>query len=104
MVAKTQKSTLLDLFEKKVQNHSAPSTVDVCIIDGNFLLHNLPPNLPPTYGGLATGVLQQSAKLSTKRIDIVFDAYPIPSVKEGERNRRGLDEKEARVYVTTGAE
>lgn len=104
MMVKTQKRTLLDLLEKKVQNHSAPNTVDVCIIDGNFLLHNLPPNLPPTYGGLATGILQQAVKLSTKRIDIVFDAYPIPSITDSERNRRSLDVKEALVYVITGAE
>ena len=29
--------------------------------------------------------------MPAKRVDVVFDAYPIPSIKESERACRGLD-------------
>lgn len=67
-------------------------------------MHSLPPHLPDTYGGLASGILQQATSLCSKRVDLVFDAYPIPSIKESERARRGLDEKEEMVFIITGPE
>ena len=48
-MAKTEKSTLFRLLESKAPK-STPDTDDACIIDGNFLLHALPPHLPRTYG------------------------------------------------------
>ena len=104
LMVKTKKSALLDLLEKKVPRHTSPRSVDAYVVDGNYLMHTLPPHLPGTYGGLAAGILQQVTSLSTKRVDLVFDAYPIPSIKESERARRGLDEKEERVFIITGPE
>ena len=54
-MAKTQKSTLLKILENRVPR-SSHQTIDAVIIDGNFLLHALPANQPPTYGGLATAL------------------------------------------------
>ena len=89
----TKNSTLFRLLESKVPK-STPDIIDACIIDGNFLLHALPPHLPSIYRGLAPA-------LSQKRIDIVFDAYSHPSILESDRARRGLEEKE---YIITGPE
>ena len=88
------------LLEKKVPQ-SSPNTIDACVIDGQFLLHTLPPNIPGNYGGLAASMLMQMTSLSRKRVHIVFDAYTHPSIKESERVQRGLDERE---YIITGPE
>ena len=48
-----KKSDLFSLLEGRVADHGAPTEVSASLIDGNFLLHCLPPNLPPTYGGLS---------------------------------------------------
>ncbi|KAG1692949.1 hypothetical protein GQR58_007170 [Nymphon striatum] len=53
-LAKTDKSKLLDLLQKKLtivdMEINKPERIDAYIIDGQFLLYVLPPNLPPTYG------------------------------------------------------
>jgi len=87
-------------LEGKVTS-DVPSTVDACVIDGNFLLHALPPNLPRTYGGLARSILIQAAALSQGRIDILFDTYDTPSIKDVERINRGTAEG---TYNITGPE
>ena len=56
---------------------SSPGTVDAYVIDGQFLIHTLRPNIPRNYGGLAACILMS------------------------ERARKGLEEKE---YITTGPE
>ena len=99
-MAKTQKSTLLKILENRVPR-SSPQTIDAVIIDGNFLLHALPAHLPPTYGGLATALLIQTVSFPTKRVDIVFDTYAEPSIKDCERSKTGASEKE---YVVSGPE
>ena len=76
MMAKTEKRTLFSLLEKKVPQ-SSPGTMDAYVIDGQFLLHTLHPNIPGIYGGLAACILM------------------------GERARKGLEEKE---YIITGPE
>ena len=65
------------------------------------MLHSLPTNLPPTYGGLARSILIQCLRNPTKVIHIVFDDYPQPSIKDIERDRRGAD---SRTFVITGPE
>ena len=83
MMAKTDKSVLLNVLENKVEQHKSPQVVDACIIDGNFLLHTLPATkLPATFGGVARSYLLQAVSLSPKRVDIAFDDYPTPSVKD----------------------
>lgn len=101
-MAKTEKSALFNLLESKVQGGDAsPEFKRACIIDGQFLLHILPPNLPTTYGGLARSILIQTVVLSKKEVHLVFDDYPQPSLKDTERGRRGIDERE---FVITGPE
>lgn len=99
LMAKTNKAALLKELEKRAKK-SHPKTVDACIIDSNYLLHMLPPNLPSTYGGVAKTILQQAVALSRKRIDILFDTYSKPSIKDCERMRRGT---EPRDYIITGS-
>ena len=50
----------------------------------------LPPNLPATFGRLAATILIQATALSSKRVDIIFDTYEMPSIKRMERERRGM--------------
>ena len=50
----------------------------------------LPPNLPAMYGRFAATILIQATALSSKRVDIIFDTYEMPSIKRMERERRGM--------------
>ena len=50
----------------------------------------LHPNLPATYDRLAATILIQPTALSSKRVDIIFDTYEMPSIKRMERERRGM--------------
>ena len=100
VIAKTDKSNLFKLLEAKVTDlQEKPKSLSAYIIDGQFLLHSLLPNLPPTYGGLARNILHHSLTSSAKRVHIVFDDYPQPSIKDTERDRRGTED---RTYVITG--
>ena len=48
VMVKTDKSALFHVLESKVKDiEERPEKVSVYIIDGQFLLHSLPPNLPP---------------------------------------------------------
>ena len=100
-MCKTNKNKLMHILESKVENPMVVSTVDACVIDGNFILHAMPPNLPGTYGGLARILLIQISSLCPRRIDIVFDTYKTPSIKDLERGSRGAQNT---VYKITGPE
>ena len=92
---------ILKVLEKKVERHKSPLAVDASIIDGNFLLHTLlATKLPVTFGGVARSYLMQAVSLSPKRVDIAFDDYPTPSIKDCERARRGIDDSQ--VFVIEG--
>ena len=101
VMAKTDKSALFGILEARVKDHSKPTTIDAYIIDGQFLLHSMPGNLPPSYGGLTRSILLQSLRTPAKSVHILFDDYPQPSVKDPERDRRGAD---CRTFVITGPE
>ena len=68
MMAKTEKRTLFSILEKKVPQ-SSPGPVDAYVIDGQFLLHTLRPNIPGNYGGLAACILmsERAGKVLKKR-------------------------------------
>lgn len=101
-MAKTDKSALMDVLEKKVKDGDAgPKDITACIIDGQFLLHTLPPDLPTNYGGLARTMLVKVIAMAKKQIHLVFDAYPQPSLKDTERDRRGADDRQ---FLITGPE
>ena len=96
-----KKSDLFSILEGRVAHHAAPNQVSASIIDGNFQLHCLPPNLPPTYGGLSRYLLNTVLSFPSRRVDIIFDTYEEPSIKEAEHQRRAA---EATVYRITGPE
>ena len=50
----------------------------------------------------ATSYLLLAVSLSPKRVDIAFDDYPTPSIKDCERARRGIDDSQ--VFVLGGPE
>jgi len=101
-MTKTDKSTLLTLLESKVHQHKSPGRLGASIVDGNYLLHTLSARFPATYGGVARRILTQAVTLSPKRVDIVFDDYPTPSIKDCERELRGIDDNTE--YIVTGPE
>ena len=97
-IAKTQKSSLFQHLEKQTGTPThVPMSASPCIVDGNFLLRTLPPNLPPTFGALAVSILIHVTSLSSDRVDIVFDTYEMPSIKAKERARRGAVDKEFKI-------
>lgn len=100
-MAKTEKSALFKLLESKVQGDAKPGLTRACIIDGQFLLHTLPPNLPATYGGLARSILIQTVALCKNEVHLIFDDYSQPSLKDTERCRRGTYNQE---FAITGPE
>ncbi len=101
-MAKTDKSALFTLLESKIQEQDArPGLIQAWIIDGPFLLHALPPNLPATYGGLARSILIQTVSMSKREVHLIFDDYPELSLKDAERVKRGIDERE---FAITGPE
>ena len=57
VMANTEKALRLNLLESRVEGGKSPKTLGPCIIDGQFLLHILPPHLPQTYGGLTRCIL-----------------------------------------------
>ena len=83
-MTKTEKTALFRHLESKVES-SFPSS----LVDGSFLLRVLPPNLPATYGRLAATIFIQATALSSKRVEIIFDTYEMPSIKMMEREQRG---------------
>ena len=48
-------------------------------------------------GSLATTILIQATALSSKRVDIIFDTYEMPSIKRMERERRGLCDRNYKI-------
>ena len=81
--------------------HGEPSLVKAHMIDGNFLLHCLPPKIPPMFDGLSKAILQTALTYKPSRIDIVFDTYESPSIKDCERERCGTNHQQ---FVIVGPE
>ena len=101
-MAKTDKSALLSILEGKMTDvQSTSPQASAYIVDGQYLLHTLPPNLPSTYGGLARSILVQVVALCSKEVHLISDDYQSVSLKDVERGRRGND---ASHYLITGPE
>jgi len=95
----TDKSKLFQMLENTVGEHGCPSFVGTYIIDGNFQLHCMSPNQPENYGDLSRSILISLLAKRSRRIDIVFDTYERPSIKDHERERRAaVVEKE--MFIT----
>ena len=87
-IRKTEKSVLLRELEEKVKSQP-PDVISTVIIDGMFLLHTLPTQLPNTLRGVAHNILMKVMRMADKRVDLVFDTYKSPSIKDIERQARG---------------
>lgn len=84
-ICKTDKSALMKCLEKEVQ-HEQPHHIDVAIIDGFFLLHTMK-NVPKTFGNISKKLLQMVTQFQAARIDVVFDQYFTPSIKDYEHSQ-----------------
>jgi len=91
----TEKSALFSVLEQKVSQHGSPPALDVHVIDGNYQLRLL----PPTYGGLSQSIIHAVVAYPFTRVDIVFDTYEQPWIKDCERERRGAEDVR---YTITG--
>ena len=94
---KTDKATILHKIEGMVDSTNPTSAVDITIVDAMFLLHTVQ-NLPNTYGEIAQLLMAKLCEYSS-RVDIVFDTYLTPSIKDVEHERRSADDA---VYTITG--
>ncbi|KAF9408574.1 hypothetical protein HW555_011794 [Spodoptera exigua] len=83
----TDKSAIVKCFEKQQKCTDAPSTLDVVIVDGFFLLHTMH-DIPATFGGISKKIMSILTAFKAPRVDIVFDQYFSPSIKDYERMRR----------------
>lgn len=85
-ICKTDKSALMKRLEKEVQ-HDQPGHIDVLIIDGFFLLYTMK-NVPKNFGNISKKMLQMVTQLQASRIDVIFDQYFTPSIKDYEHSQR----------------
>ncbi|KAL4702648.1 hypothetical protein ACJJTC_016455 [Scirpophaga incertulas] len=83
----TDKSEIVKCFEKQHKCTDAPKTFDIVIVDGFFLLHTMH-DIPATFGGISKKIMNILTAFKALRVDIVFDQYFVPSIKDYERTRR----------------
>ena len=88
-MAHTDKSKLFKLLEGTVSDHGRPTVIGTLIIDGNLQFHCMSPHQPAMYGELSRNILVTSLGYKSRRIDINFNTYERPSIKDCERERRG---------------
>ena len=85
----TDKSKRMHNIESLLEDSTAPTAVDVCIVDATFLQHTQK-NPRPTFGQLAMALLNQLTCM-VQQVHLVCDIYNTP-FKEAERQRRGSDD------------
>ena len=79
---KTDKSVLSQHLEELQPDSDQPTQLDTSVIDGNFLFHTLVGHNITTYGVLARTILIQITKLNNGGVDLLFDTYAEPSIKD----------------------
>ena len=86
---KTNKAALARELEKNVSHAEAIRTPSTCIIDGMRLVQRMNGNYK-TSAQLAESVLSMVLYVGVQsgRVDVVFDAYRQPSIKDSERLNR----------------
>lgn len=97
-ICKTDKSVLLKSLEGKIKT-IAPSHIDIVIVDGFFILHTLK-ELPKTFGNISKKILQTFTKYSSHRIDIIFDRYFSPSIKDNEHILRSGNVEQRQYHIS----
>ena len=93
-IRNSPKSKVFPFLKTKVT--STPPTTVKTVVDGMFLLRACIGTCA-TYQVLARRLLQDALKLTSYRIDICFDVYESPSIKDVERKVRG-DENTIRIF------
>lgn len=90
-ICKTQKSAIVPMFENLIGDCIAPENFYIAVVDGFFLLHCLR-DVPKTFGNLSKKILSTLKAMHASRVDIIFDQYFSPSIKDYERALRNEDE------------
>lgn len=85
-ICKTPKSALMKALEKSIE-HSAPPHIDIFVIDGFFILHSMK-DVPKSFGNISKKMLKMLTQFNSARIDVIFDQYFTPSIKDYERSIR----------------
>lgn len=101
-INKTVKSNLLKILEKRAEN-ILPNYTDSIVIDGFYLLH-LIGETPVTFGKFAQFLLSKLCKYGAHRIDLIFDKFITPSIKDVERDRRANLLDRTNDYIISGPE
>ena len=83
----TDKSTLFSKLELRIIT-DALRNVDVCIVDGMFLVH-AHVDLPTTFGGVANVNLSRLVRRAN-RIEFACDSYKYPSINDITREDHDL--------------
>ena len=88
-LVKTDKSQLMHILEARVKESPAKPAVDcsTVIIDGNAMIQAMT-SLPPTFEDLANSIFIRLPKAPA--VHFVTDRYLPDSIKQLERNRRGI--------------
>ena len=63
-------------------NSSIPGDVNVVIADGMFIIQTSVKDQTPTFAAFARSVLLRILKLTKHRVDLCFDVYESPSIKD----------------------
>ncbi|GFV00209.1 hypothetical protein TNCV_3322601 [Trichonephila clavipes] len=93
-ICKTDKAQFIKVFKKKVSKVNRQSLFfDISILDGFFMLL-LMKEVPQTFDGISKKFPKMISQFKSPRIDIVFDQYFTPSIKDCERLRRNETTKE----------
>lgn len=89
-ICKTDKSVLLHILEKEVENHE-PEKCDVMVFDGFHSIHSMV-EIPVSFGNISKKILHSFTANDAKTIIITFDRYVSPSIKDHEHGLRGRTE------------
>ncbi|CAH0721911.1 unnamed protein product, partial [Brenthis ino] len=85
-ICKTPKSALMKCLDKDIEHHPPPY-IDILIIDGFFILHSMK-DVPKSFGNISKKLLKMVTQINASRIDVIFDQYFTPSIKDYERSVR----------------
>ena len=96
------KHKLVAPLEKRICSLQ-PEHVDCHVPDGMFSLRTIK-IFPSSYGRLSEIILKKVCALKSSRIDLVFDSYTYPSIKDLERDQRGADRSTTYQILSTAQE
>ena len=97
-----QTQTLVAPLEKGICSLQ-PEHVDCRVFDGTFFLRTIK-DFPSSYGRLSEIILKKVCALKSSRIDLVFDSYTYPSIKDLDRDQRVADHSTTYQILSTAQE